>query len=241
MKKISFTLLLAVATFTSVFSQTCTVSVDSLKGTYTGGCKKGLAEGHGTATGAAIYDGNFKNGMPDGFGKYTWRNGDWYEGFWKEGKYEGRGTLGRKAEDPKDSMVLLTGYWKAGNYLGIHEKPYTVDILTNNINDADVRKLNSKKSDISITVKSITGGASILNFPVLPKPAIVDIQVLQGRYEQLVADTLSKIANRYSLRKVVFPFAAIFTIHTEGPLYYEKARVELFEEGNWSIRFDINN
>lgn len=241
MKKSSFILLVCVALGGTLFSQTCAVSADSLKGTYTGGCKKGKADGHGIATGAAIYSGDFKNGLPEGFGKYTWRNGDWYEGYWKEGQYEGRGTLSRKSENPQDSLLLLTGYWKAGKYLGIHEKPYTVELLTNNINEAEVRKINSKKSDISITVKSITGGASILNFPVLPKPAIVDIQVLQGRYEQLVSDTLSKIANRYSLRKVVFPFVAIFTIHTDGPLYYEKARIELFEDGNWSIRFDINN
>lgn len=242
MKKISVMILAGLALSVDVLSQTCIVKQDSLQGQYTGGCKKGMADGQGTATGAAIYSGAFKNGYPEGFGKYTWRNGDWYEGFWKEGKYEGKGTLSRKAENTSDSLLILTGYWRAGKYIGIHEKPYAVEQLTNNINDVSVRKLSNKNSDINITVKSITGGASILNRPELPKPAIVDIQILQGRYEQLVADTVSKIANRYSLRKAVFPFVAIFTIHTEGPtLYYEKARVELYEDGNWSIRFDINN
>src|SRR5664279_1389178 len=78
---------------THTFAQPCEVNIDSLKGQYSGDCKKGKAEGQGTATGIDSYTGSFKNGYPEGQGKYTWKNGNWYEGEWKKGLYEGQGTL----------------------------------------------------------------------------------------------------------------------------------------------------
>ena len=60
---------------TPLLSQPCSVSVDSLKGEYNGDCKKGKAEGKGTAVGIDSYKGNFKNGYPNGEGKYIWKNG----------------------------------------------------------------------------------------------------------------------------------------------------------------------
>ncbi|MGC9375584.1 MAG: hypothetical protein ACP5DQ_11160 [Bacteroidales bacterium] len=32
------------------------------------------------------YEGKFKNGLPHGSGKYTWSNGDNYDGQFKKGK-----------------------------------------------------------------------------------------------------------------------------------------------------------
>src|ERR1700674_1110135 len=124
---------------TGLLSQPCKVSVDSLKGQYTGNCKKGRAEGKGTAVGIDSYMGDFKNGYPDGKGKYIWKNGSWYEGFWKNGLFEGEGTLSKI--DKPDSAVVLTGFWKKGKYIGKYEKPYIVYPITNNISDVNIRKL----------------------------------------------------------------------------------------------------
>ena len=66
---------------------------DSLQGTYKGTCKNGLANGHGTAIGIDSYTGQFLNGYPEGNGKYTWKNGSWYDGAWKKGVDDGKGTL----------------------------------------------------------------------------------------------------------------------------------------------------
>ena len=41
-----------------------------------------MANGTGTATGTDSYTGQFKNGYPDGKGKYTWKNGEY------KGKFE---------------------------------------------------------------------------------------------------------------------------------------------------------
>ena len=84
MKKHVFLYSLSFFFTTGLLSQSCAVSVEALKGQYTGGCKNGKAEGTGTAAGIDSYTGSFKNGYPDGQGKYTWRNGDWYDGFGKK-------------------------------------------------------------------------------------------------------------------------------------------------------------
>ena len=242
MKKIFFFFLTILCASGSLLAQNCFVNVDSLKGEYKGGCSNGKAEGKGTAAGADSYTGDFKNGYPDGWGKYNWRNGNWYEGFWRHGRFQGNGTLIKKGDNPADSIIVQKGYWEKGNFLGTHEKNFYVEQLTNNFNDVSVRKVDTIKPEISISVKSITGGASNINRPVLPKPEIVNIQVLEGRFEQMIADTVSRISSRYMLRGVKFPFSAIFTFHTAGPaLWVEKAKVELYENGNWNIRFEINN
>ena len=58
---------------------------------FTGKCKKGLAHGVGTAKGPNLYEGKFKEGVPNGYGEFTSNDGFQYLGSWKEGKYHGEG------------------------------------------------------------------------------------------------------------------------------------------------------
>ena len=39
------------------------------------------------------YQGEMKNGRPDGFGKQKYADGKEFEGYWKDGVAEGNGTL----------------------------------------------------------------------------------------------------------------------------------------------------
>lgn len=82
---------------------------------YEGDFKKGFAAGKGTATGTDTYTGHFVGGLPDGQGKYTYKNGDVYEGAFKNGLFDGKGTMTIKV-DGKDSIT--TGYWSEGKYVG---------------------------------------------------------------------------------------------------------------------------
>jgi len=225
---------------TGIRSQSCDVIVDSLKGQYIGDCKKGMADGKGTAMGINSYTGDFKNGYPHGYGKYTWQNGNCYEGFWKSGLFEGQGTF--KQINQSDSFVL-TGFWKKGTYISRYEKPYIVHTPTNNISNINVRKINAIVPEIVFTVKNITGGASNIQNPVLPKSRLIDMQIIQGRFEQQITDeTSSNITNKYTLRKVTFPFYAIFSFHTTGTtLQVEKVGIEILEDGNWYLQFNIDN
>ncbi len=70
----------------------CAVLDPELQGSYSGGCKDGLAEGRGEASGVAQYQGEFMAGRKQGKGVKTWPTGDRYEGDFVEDRKEGRGT-----------------------------------------------------------------------------------------------------------------------------------------------------
>jgi len=69
----------------------CVVHDPELQGSYSGGCKDGLAEGYGEATGAAQYKGGIKAGRKHGKGMKTWPSVDRYEGDFIEDRKEGVG------------------------------------------------------------------------------------------------------------------------------------------------------
>ena len=77
----------------TAYSQNCEVDIESLKGTYAGDCKKNKAHGKGKAVGIDTYEGDFKNGVPDGNGIYTWNNKNVFEGKYLKGPREGKGKM----------------------------------------------------------------------------------------------------------------------------------------------------
>lgn len=93
----------------------CRVMLPALEGSYDGGCKNGLAQGKGSASGTDRYTGNFRNGLPHGKGEYTWSSGDTYEGQWNMGVREGDGTFRGKVNG-RDTT--LAGIWKEDRYSG---------------------------------------------------------------------------------------------------------------------------
>ena len=141
-----------------------------------------------------------------------------------------------------DSIIVTTGYWKKGEFIGRYEKPYLIELLTNNISGISAKKNNSSISEINIVIKNSTGGASNVRNPVIPKYVLSNIQLLGGQFEDLRTDTLSRIASRYTLTHVTFPFTAIFSFSVPGLMIpVEKARIEIFETGNWNLNLSIEN
>lgn len=105
----------------------CKVLLESISGTYTGKCRKGLAHGKGTAQGIDYYKGSFVRGLPSGKGLYRWEDGSYYEGEWKNGKKDGKGKLVQNSTE-------TTGFWKNDEYIGKEIiPPYKV---TRNLNVA---------------------------------------------------------------------------------------------------------
>jgi hypothetical protein len=209
-------------------AQDCKVMMDSLKGKYEGDCHNGLAAGKGTATGINSYTGQFKNGYPDGKGKYTWSNGNWYDGNWKKGLYEGEGRLHLAPTAGADSSDF-TGYWAKGKFLGRYEKPYIAQAMTNNISNVSVNR-GKNKNEIVITVKTITGGANSLTTIVVPKQKMTDIQLMSGSFLSRMDDeNSSPISNKYTLRDINYPirFSCYFGA--------ERLDLEFFEKGNWNV------
>ena len=103
----------------------CKVTVPALSGTYSGGCRNGLAHGKGTAQGIDFYEGQFSKGVPSGKGLYRWKDGPYYEGEWVNGLREGKGKM-------VYSDSTITGYWKNDKYVG--EDPVVPYKVTRSMN-----------------------------------------------------------------------------------------------------------
>jgi hypothetical protein len=242
MKKNIFIFLVLFFAELNIQSQDCLVVADSLKGKYEGGCRNGKAYGKGNAKGVDSYEGDFVNGYPDGEGKYTWKSGSWYDGQWKKGKFNGSGTLHRAEININDSNNL-TGYWKEGMYIGKYENPYLIRLLTNEFEEVNVKKLKSGK-DITVTVKSTTGGAlslgTISGLIQVPKCKLTAVMLQNGNFERRTDDeSTSSITNRYLFHNVDYPFCAIF-VFENGNLQSERMQVEIFESAGWNIDVKLN-
>lgn len=78
----------------------------------------------------ANYTGNLKYGLPDGFGKETFKNGDFYEGNYVYGKREGNGTF------EKLNKYVYIGGFENGLYKGNGKIIYkNGDVFEGNFND----------------------------------------------------------------------------------------------------------
>jgi hypothetical protein len=107
----------------------CKVLKPEIAVSYSGDCKKGLANGKGIAEGKDKYEGKFKEGLPNGNGIYRSANGDIYEGDFKDGMKNGNGKFTFKYLG-KDSTYL--GVWKEDQFVKKVMPPaYTVSQKVN--------------------------------------------------------------------------------------------------------------
>jgi len=83
-----------------------------------------LAHGKGLAIGIDRYEGSFKKGYPEGKGTYTWSNGDAYTGEWRMGKRDG---IGEFIQYQENDTILISGVWENGAFIGpVPEKPKVI-------------------------------------------------------------------------------------------------------------------
>ena len=123
MKHILYSVIISIFLTSPFFlsaQKNCKVLVPEIDSIYTGKCKKGLANGKGTAIGIDSYTGKFSKGYPHGRGTYNWANGDAYTGNWKEGKRSGAGKLTLKLQET-DSII--DGLWDDDKYMGAKPIP----------------------------------------------------------------------------------------------------------------------
>jgi hypothetical protein len=233
MKKLLTVLLISSSLFT--WSQNCTVLMESIKGTYEGDCKKNKADGKGTATGEDSYTGEFKAGLPDGVGKYTWKNGDWYEGRWKKGLREGEGTMHYAGKTTKDGV--LTGFWKKDKYAGKYEKPYIVHNKTPDVTRTDVTiDRETAFNEITFSIETTSGGAKIgvTSLTVIPKVTITDITIISGQYMNKTDNNNLPKTYISTLKDVQFPFRARITMGAD------MIDMEFLEKGSYKVELRIN-
>ena len=184
--------------------------------------------------------------MPDGKGKYVWKNGDWYEGQWSRGKKDGAGSMHYKSAD-KDS--LINGFWKKDVYAGKYEKPFIIYSKSKHVTKISCTKISNDLNELDIYLNSETGGnpTSMINAdktpkpdgeenPILaitPKPKITSIEVKEGSFENKIENDTYGKKIVYNIERTTFPFHAILNMGSEF------LEIEFFEAGKWMLEITL--
>ena len=213
-------------------SQNCEVDNPSLKGNYTGDCKKNKAHGKGKAMGIDSYEGDFRNGLPDGQGTYTWSNKSVFTGKYVKGLKEGKGTMTFKMEGRQDSVV--EGFWKKDIYIGDHEKPWEVHSKTGSIRDIEVDYSPDKLNRIKVIITNTTGSVTGLSGQV-PPMKVDNTLLIKGSYQRQTSLESHYKSSETSYHDVMFPFRVKLQISKE------EIDIEFFEPGNYTVNVSINN
>jgi hypothetical protein len=218
---------------TGFAQESCKVLMPSIAGSYEGGCKKGKASGEGKAEGTDQYLGEFKDGVPHGKGIYRWKNGNFYDGEWANGRKDGNGGMAYKREGKTDSVV--TGYWRKDVYMGKHEKPFKIYNRTSQVSKLEVKFAPSPVKEIQILLSNTTGNMPNLNGTISPKAILNDIAIAVGSYARIINQFETNKQTSYKLESVIFPFRAKFRIGGQ------EVDVEFLEEGKYTLDIGLNN
>ena len=199
----------------------CKVLLNGLDKTYNGDCKKGLANGQGTASGKlGKYLGEFKKGFPSGDGKLEYSRGSYYEGEWSRGMRDGKGKYFYSADS------IIDGYWQRDVYLGIYEYPYKV-IASRGPLRYKFAKTADKPNSVEVQFKR--NGIRTM----------ADIVTISTQYN---SGSELKQKNYFGYEQVEFPFTnkLLLTINNQLRTNTLTAEFEfkIFHEGKWVLTID---
>jgi hypothetical protein len=217
---------------TFLLSQECAVEKESLKGTYTGDCKNGRANGRGKAVGTDTYEGEFKSGLPDGQGTYIWNNGSSYTGKFAKGFKDGKGTMVYKRANAADSV--FDGFWKKDLYVGKYEKPYLVYFKSKSVTDVEIEVKRNSFKQISFFITNTSGGGVALDGSENPKMKVDDIQLTKGAFGRTMANNDHAKKSETIIYDIVFPIRMKVTIGSE------QVEIEFNEEASYVVNIRIN-
>lgn len=201
----------------------CQVMKQSISGTYAGDCKKGLAHGYGLAIGLDRYEGQFKEGLPDGKGIYTWSTGEVYSGQWKAGKRNGIGKY-IQSDDGNDSIT--DGQWVDDQYAG----PYYPKPLVKSKEGVDRYTFQKTGSPINrVMINLYQNGARNSG--------------ISGLFISSSSGSESTLGEAIGYEGITFPVTIKIMYSTPNKLntttVYVKFEFEIFEPGDWDV--DIHN
>jgi hypothetical protein len=214
------------------FSQQCVVDNPTIQGTYTGDCKKGKANGKGKSVGTDVYEGDFKAGLPDGSGTYTWSNGSSYTGQFVKGIKQGKGVLTIKQINAPDSVV--EGYWKNDVYVGKYEHPYSVYFKSKLITEFEVSYKKDAFSQVTFFVTNTSSGVQTPFNGVYPRLKVDEVQLTYGRYGRLMINEVHTKKTESILSDVVYP------IRMKVIIDKEEVEIEFREPGSYVVDIHIN-
>ncbi|HAQ65755.1 MAG TPA: hypothetical protein DCR43_07895 [Bacteroidales bacterium] len=216
-----FILILFAGIVMNAGGQECKVLLPLIDSVYTGDCRRGLAHGDGEAWGVDHYTGHFKKGLPNGNGRYVWRNGDVYDGEWSNGNREGYGRF-----LPALGKGACEGTWRKNRFLPpiaaddwIH--PYVVK-QTVNIEKVNVRKTADEGSEVRIRI-----------FRNSVPTQVFELEMISGSGD--AQQNLDYLVFMY----VSFPFAARleYKLPDKGGAQLMECLIDfvITEEGEWEV------
>jgi hypothetical protein len=206
-----------------LFSQAkCQVFKSEIAGTYEGKCKNGLANGKGIAVGTDRYEGQFVKGWPNGYGTYTWANGNVYTGDWIDGMRHG---IGRYTMKTTHGDSVQNGLWQKDTYAGPKPRnPFVTD-------KTGVNRYNFQKNQTTLS------------------RVLLDITV-SGTRNQKISNLLmsassgsdTKIGELIGYDHVEFPVTIKVTYTSTSSFHSYPVNVrfefEIFEPGDWTVNID---
>lgn len=242
MKKI-FIAIITLSLSLPVFSQDCSVEMQSLKGTYSGECKKGKANGKGKAVGVDTYEGQFKTGLPYGEGIYIWSSGNRYNGGFSEGQRNGFGTMLYKRTNATDSIV--EGFWKNDLYVGKDENPYRVIFKSKLVAECEASYKEDKFYKIAFEITNSTSGAVNIVSEAnpdrdskereAPKFKIEDLELIRGSYGRLFHNDNHAKKMESILEDVTFP------LRLKARIGEESIEMEFRKPGSYKVSVRITD
>ncbi len=213
-------------------SQECSVETAALKGSYSGGCKNGKANGKGKATGIDNYEGYFLSGLPSGQGIYRWSNGNIFTGWFVKGAKDGMGKLVYKRENQADS--ILEGLWKKDVYAGPPQQPYRIIFQSKAITEVEAERRNDGNSRITFFVTTTSGTSRTLEGDEFPKMKVDEVQILSGTMGRLYYNEVPGKKTESIIENVQFPARMKVLIGTE------ELEIEFMQPGNFVVNVRIN-
>jgi len=231
--KNAYLLLISFSFYSEIFSQDCKVEKEELKGTYTGDCKKGKANGKGKASGIDSYEGDFVAGLPHGKGSYAWKNGDVYTGEFIKGLKDGEGKMIIKRPGNTDS--LIEGYWQNDKYTGLKEKPWRLIFKSKLVTETEVEYKDHHFNKITFVITNTSGGSKLVEGDEMPRLKVDEIIPQRGNFGRLFVNDIHAKKTESLIEDINFPFRFRAIIGTE------EVEMEFVKPGNYIVTLRIND
>jgi len=211
-------------------SSSCKVITKGLAGRYTGGCKNGLANGNGDATGAYHYVGAFKDGMVNGTGIYYYSENEYYDGNFQDGIKEGKGEMHYIRKSIPDSIVK--GYWSGGEFRGSKYTTYSYS-TTEQFDLTEITPSKTTGNTVTFEIGTNSGSpngtadgfALLLTNIISPTGCILKTR---SKYE-------SSFKSYVTLELASFPCKLFGTLSDS-----QTFEIELYKAANWKVRLFKN-
>ncbi|MBK8504163.1 MAG: hypothetical protein IPL46_19320 [Saprospiraceae bacterium] len=222
--RISLIVLATVYSFSTntIFAQNdCKVLLDKIGSQYTGDCKKGLAEGAGSAQGEDKYEGEFKKGLPNGSGVYTFGNGDVYTGEFKKGLKDGKGKMMIKLGG--DQTREQVGFWIDDKYIGEHENPFEIQYKSADVLSVRISETKNPANDGNALFIELQHKGRVQSSPDF------GINVTSGSFS-------SRYQMGTSAKIIISRFPLGFSLSYMG----ETVELKFYQETSWNVKIDFN-